>query len=86
MADHRQPPARPSPAEAPVQPEKACEEHDRPAPNEAQPPRAGRTGGLGARAERPEDTRRKPTEKEPPRRGAKSPSAADAHSDDRSSK
>lgn len=88
MAANRKAPAHPLPAETATEPEKGSDCHDRTAPEDALAPRAGRTGGLGARAERPsEGTRRKPAEKEPPRRGAKAPSARRApHSEDRSSK
>ena len=88
MAANRNLPARQSPAEASAQPEKACEGDDRSAPKEPTPPRAGRTGGLGTRAERPsEGTRSEPADKHPPGRGAKAPSAHQApHSDERSSR
>jgi hypothetical protein len=70
-----------------VEPEKEATCPDKPLPQNGSAPRAGRTGGLGARAERPSDSRRKPDEKEPVRRGAKAPSAsAKTHSDERSSK
>lgn len=87
MATNRNLPAQ-STAEASVEPEKGCEGHDRSAPKEPTPPRAGRTGGLGARAERPsEGTRHQPADKDPPGRGAKAPSAHQApHSDERSSR
>ena len=39
------------------------------------PPRAGRVGVMGARAERPSDKKPKTTGEPPPSRGAKSPSA-----------
>ena len=89
MASHRNPPAHQSPTEAPVQADQATDGRDRSAPQqEPLAPRAGRTGGLGSRAERPsEDSRRQPDEKEARRRGAKAPSARETpHSDDRSSK
>ena len=88
MAVKRNAPAHQLPAETAIEPDKGTDGRDRTAPKEAPQPRAGRTGGLGARAERPsEGTRRKPAEKEAPRRGAKAPSARkSAHSEDRSSK
>jgi hypothetical protein len=88
MAANRKAPAHQLPAETAVEPEKGSDCHDRTTPKDAPAPRAGRTGGLGARAERPnEGTRRKPADKEPTRRGAKAPSARKApHSEDRSSR
>jgi len=88
MPAKRNAPAHQLPTETAAEPEKNTGGHDRTSPKEAPQPRAGRTGGLGARAERPsEGTRRKPAEKEAPRRGAKAPSARkSAHSEDRSSK
>jgi len=75
MASKR-PPAPSVPAEASVVQEKDCAGHDKSAPQEPMPPRAGRTGGLGARAERPSDGKgRKPADKGTPGRGAKAPSA-----------
>ena len=89
MAAHRNPPAHQPPAEATVEADQATGGRDRSAPQqEPLAPRAGRTGGMGTRAERPsEDSRRQPDEKEARRRGAKAPSARGTpHSDDRSSK
>lgn len=77
------------PAKAVVPLEEETQHHVKPQPQDAKPPRAGRTGGLGARAERPsEGSRRKDDDKlRPPGRGAKAPSARKtAHSDDRSSR
>ena len=92
MATQRRPAhpqaAGPQQAGAVVEPEKEATCPDKPLPQNGTAPRAGRTGGLGARAERPSDNRRKPDDKnEPVRRGAKAPSAsAKTHSDERSSK
>ena len=78
MASKRQP-ATTDPAEASVVQEKDCAGHDKSAPKEPMPPRAGRTGGLGARAERPSDGKgRKLADKGTPGRGAKAPSAKQA--------
>ena len=81
---------KPSPAEAAVPPDHECVQQPRPEPQEGKLPRAGRTGGLGARAERPsEGSARKSGDKhEPVKRGAKAPSAnaSSPHSDERSSK
>jgi hypothetical protein len=65
------------PAGAAIEPEKDSSCHDKSAPPEPVPPRAGRTGGLGARAERPsEGSKRKGREKDKGTgRGAKAPSA-----------
>lgn len=82
---------RQPPAEAAVPPEEQTQRQVKPVPQDAKPPRAGRTGGLGTRAERPsEGTHRKVDDKlhsTGTGRGAKAPSARKtAHSDDRSSK
>lgn len=85
MASNRHPPAE---AVVPLD-EDATQHHVKPQPQDAKPPRAGRTGGLGTRAERPsEGSRRKADDKlHSNGRGAKAPSArTTAHSDDRSSK
>ena len=91
MATQRRPApqaAGPQQAGAVVEPQKEASCPDKPLPQNGTAPRAGRTGGLGARAERPSDSTRKPEDKkEPVRRGAKAPSAsAKTHSDERSSK
>ena len=78
MAANRHP-ATTVPAEAAVVQEKDCAGHDKSAPQEPMPPRAGRTGGLGTRAERPSDGKnRKLDDKATPGRGAKAPSARQA--------
>ena len=85
-------PATRQPAQAPpdaaIAPEKDCTCRDKSERQEPLAPRAGRTGGLGARAERPsEGSLRKAEDKAAPRRGAKAPSAkAPAHTGERSSK
>lgn len=89
MASNRPTVARHPPAEAAVPLEEEMQAHVKPKPQDAKPPRAGRTGGLGARAERPsEGSRRKADDKLPSTgRGAKAPSARkQPHSGDRSSK
>jgi hypothetical protein len=90
MASNRQNAARHLPGKAVVPlDEDTTQQHTKPQPQDAKPPRAGRTGGLGTRAERPADGgRRKADDKlRAPGRGAKAPSARkSAHSDDRSSK
>jgi hypothetical protein len=67
------PPARPVQAEA-VVPEKDRVRHDKSVPADGVSPHSGRTGGLGARAERPsEGTARSPDSKVAPRRDTKAP-------------
>jgi len=76
-------------AGATVEPEKDCARHEKAAPQEGVAPHCGRTGGLGARAERPsEGSVRKNGDKAPHTgRGAKAPTAEGApHSEERSSK
>ncbi|MBC5781365.1 hypothetical protein H8N03_00325 [Ramlibacter sp. USB13] len=82
MASNTSQSAQAMPAEAVTEAEKEDGCHDKSAPQEPLPPRAGRTGGLGARAERPsEGSRRKSDEKDKDKdkgssgRGAKAPSA-----------
>ena len=83
-------PASTVPAEAAVVQEKDCACHDKSTPQEPKPPRAGRTGGLGARAERPSDGKGRKVEdkdKATPGRGAKAPSARESTaSEERSGK
>ena len=60
MASNRHNAARQTSAEAvvPLDDEDTLH-HVKPQPQDAKPPRAGRTGGLGARAERPNDGSRR---------------------------
>jgi hypothetical protein len=65
-------------------PEKDCGRPDRLVPPDVAPPHAGRTGGLGARAERPsEGSLRKSDDKlQQTGRGGKAPSAQDGADDE----